>query len=187
MSLGHDPLVILDTLRASIRIQLAFKEDYEMELKSSIDAKNDLREQRILQLEDMNSNLKDKLKRAEIKAQEEESRTRIAERDQMDAIEAAKRNQTKAEDKVKELIEVVKRLERANEQLKTRLTNMDKSSMEKDAELVRVAELEGKLLSLKGNHTKELHMVQKLSALKVQELEKEVGFGHLYARKLKET
>jgi hypothetical protein len=34
---NNDVLVVLDHLRANLRIQLAFKEDYEQELKSTID------------------------------------------------------------------------------------------------------------------------------------------------------
>lgn len=34
-----DILVVLDHLRANLRIQLAFKEDYERELKGSLDRK----------------------------------------------------------------------------------------------------------------------------------------------------
>ena len=148
-----------------------------MELKSSIDAKNDLREKRFSELEDRNAMLEELLKRAESRAQEEEARARIADRDRAEAVEATMAARAQAEQDVAQLKEVVEKHKGTIAQLQTRLKNMDKSSMEKDAELVRVAELEGKLLALKSGHAKEVQKVQKLNALKVKELEKEVGLG----------
>ena len=150
-------------------------------MKSSIDAKNDLRERRIRELEDGKSKLTLLLKRAESKAQEEEARARIAERDRAEAVEATVTARAQAQQDAKRLMEIVENHESTIAQLQTRLQNMNKSSMEKDAELVRVAELEGKLLALKNRHDKDIQKVQKLSELKLKELEKEVSPGSFCA------
>ena len=46
---NHDVLVVLDHLRANLRIQLAFKEDYEMELKGTLDHRKSMHVQEMTQ------------------------------------------------------------------------------------------------------------------------------------------
>ena len=61
---GGDALVLLDLLRANIRIQLAFKEDYEVELKGTLDRRRDAHVQEIERLKDLQSATMQKLEAA---------------------------------------------------------------------------------------------------------------------------
>ena len=82
---NHDPLIILDNLRANLRIQLAFKEDYEHELKATLQQKWDTQQMEINRLrariKEMDRELvvvKDRRDHAEREVEAAEARGRAA-------------------------------------------------------------------------------------------------------------
>ena len=69
---NSDVLVVLDHLRANVRIQLAFKEDYEKELKGTLDRRRDAHVVEMSKMMNERSHLNDLLSQSQARIEENE-------------------------------------------------------------------------------------------------------------------
>ena len=110
-----DILVVLDHMRANLRIQLAFKEDYERELKGSLDRRQDVHANELKGMNRKIVRLQDKVKTFDDKAKLALNRMQKAEQGKRNITSEAKHMVEIAERKIQDL--KAKLLEGENAQL----------------------------------------------------------------------
>ena len=157
---GGNPLVILDMLRANLRIQLAFKDDYESELKLSID-------QRRLQHEEEVVHLKQRLRdmqaaQDQLNAAREDAvarmRTAEVEKEAL-AAEHGRRAEAAQEDRA-ELLQENERLLGELRALQGEIVQYEKRVKEQDTRMMRVSELEEQLYSSRVAFERGIHKIK---------------------------
>lgn len=170
-----NPIAVLDALRANLRNLLAFKEDYENELKDRLSRrKTDLEVQvedlqaRVGKMSAYNDSAKSNTEAAVKKMQAaEQARVRIL-KDTEEALAASRRN-------IDELMQVVKSKEEEVLALKAQIAAKDQDLRHKDIKIMRISALESQIQANKLQHQNDL---QKLQAQHVKSLaifEREIG------------
>ena len=153
---NNDILVVLDHLRANIRIQFAFKEDYERELKGSLDRKQNAHVNEVNRMNGMQQALNLKVQKAE-----------QGRKDAIERMEKAESSKKIVMDEAKHMVEIANR---KIEDLKERIVEGDLMMKEHELKLkeafdrvhqaekseMQIAQLQEKL------HTQQLHAERQL-------------------------
>ena len=102
---NNDILVVLDHLRANIRIQFAFKEDYERELKGSLDRKQNVHANELNRMGERHQQLELKVQEVEGQRDDAIARMEKAEKGKKIVMHEAKRMVEIADSKIEDLKE----------------------------------------------------------------------------------
>ncbi len=155
-----NPLVVLDMLRASLRVLLGFKDDFEDELRGRLDRRKGEVEESRDRLERENAELVGALEAAR-QAQEAAEKALGAEREEHDTAlrqsEEVVRNIR--QDNV-EVSRIVAEREKKVTELQAALESKDRVIGEKDLRLMRVSQLESQLMVNKMQNKFDLAKVQ---------------------------
>jgi hypothetical protein len=153
---NNDILVVLDHLRANIRIQFAFKEDYERELKGSLDRKQNVHVNEVNRMNHMHEQLHEKIKEANARRQDAIKRMEKAEHSKKIVMDEAKHMVEIADHKIEDLKErilegdlMIKENEMKLKEAWDRVHKAEKSEMQ-------IAQLQEKL------HTQQLYSERQL-------------------------
>ena len=153
---NNDILVVLDHLRANIRIQFAFKEDYERELKGSLDRKQNVHVNEVNRMNHMHEQLHEKIQEANARRQDAIKRMEKAEHSKKIVMDEAKHMVEIADHKIEDLKErilegdlMIKENEMKLKEAWDRVHKAEKSEMQ-------IAQLQEKL------HTQQLYSERQL-------------------------
>lgn len=180
--LGESPLVILDKLRASLRVLLAFKEDFECELKAAISR----------QISEKDATAKDlsaRLAAAQEKIRDLTNQLNSVRKYQEDSIDRERNIKKRADERNSqmetEIVQLKAKLDEKNTQIqgmKDLVAERDDLLRNRDTRLSRISQLESQLQLNRLQSQFDLSKVQTASRQKIIQLEKEaLKFNRLEA------
>lgn len=180
--LGESPLVILDKLRASLRVLLAFKEDFECELKAAISR----------QISEKDATAKDlsaRLVAAQEKIRDLTSQLNNIRKYQEDSMDRERNIKKRADERNSqmetEIAQLKAKLDEKNTQIqgmKDLVAERDDLLRNRDTRLSRISQLESQLQLNRLQSQFDLSKVQTASRQKIIQLEKEaLKFNRLEA------
>lgn len=180
--LDESPLVILDKLRASLRVLLAFKEDFECELKAAISR----------QISEKDATAKDlsaRLAAAQEKIRDLTNQLNNVRKYQEDSVDRERNIKKRADERNSqmetELVQLKAKLEEKNIQIqgmKDLVAERDDLLRNRDTRLSRISQLESQLQLNRLQSQFDLSKVQTASRQKIIQLEKEaLKFNRLEA------
>eukprot|EP00741_Cyanophora_paradoxa_P015788 tig00020904_g15243.t1 len=156
---GQNPIVVLDYLRANLRTLLAFKEEYENELKSQLARKRSEQERQIDALKSEMAALRAGAGEAGERVREAEGRVRLAE-------EKAREREALLRDEVRRLEGEVAGAERRVDErdleisrMKVEMRRLKDVERSKDIKITHIAQVENQVQALKVQHEHEVHKI----------------------------
>ncbi|KAG9389490.1 Chromosome partition protein Smc [Carpediemonas membranifera] len=168
------PLVVLDMLRASLRVLLIFKEDFENELKDKLARRKDEVEQAKERLENRNKELVDALQAAR-EAQEAAERALTKEREAHElAMFRSQEVLTSIRADNAEISRLLAEKEQEMAENNTQLESKERIIGEKDLKLMRVSQLESQIVVNKMQNKFDLAKVQASHVNSLKKFEHEV-------------
>eukprot|EP00817_Percolomonadidae_sp_ATCC50343_P001570 CAMPEP_0117432292 /NCGR_PEP_ID=MMETSP0758-20121206/11801_1 /TAXON_ID=63605 /ORGANISM="Percolomonas cosmopolitus, Strain AE-1 (ATCC 50343)" /LENGTH=512 /DNA_ID=CAMNT_0005222105 /DNA_START=45 /DNA_END=1579 /DNA_ORIENTATION=+ len=148
----QSPIIILDKLKACLRVLIAFKEDYENELKDSIHRKMTTAEQRLAELKKKCRELEDEKEEYRVNAAKAIQEKNEAMQSKRDTIEESNMKLRRLQKDNSRLIDEMKKGESVIDELNKKLDTRDKILRNREIQLMRITQLESQISKAKLKH-----------------------------------
>lgn len=170
---NNDVLVVLDRLRANLRIQLQFKQDYESELRSTLDRRRDAHLMEIKRLQKIIEELNHKLSRKEDRSKEQERRLSEVEDDKARVARECEAMVAAWRKKISDLEAQLHARDVKYKELEKKTNQKDMALKEADTKQLRIIQLENQVLQTQKKAERDLSRNRvahrnEMSAMEVQ-------------------
>ena len=168
-----DVLVVLDRLRANLRIQLQFKQDYESELRSTLDRRRDAHLNEIKRLKELIEDLRAQLARKEERSEVQSKRLAEVEDDKARVARECEAMVQSWRKKTSDLEAQLNARDVKYNELQKKTQEKDRALKDADAKQLRIIQLENQILQTQRKAERDLGRARvahrnELSAMEVQ-------------------